>query len=842
MRQRACKTGHNSIFHPANCLLLATYTLARYFREGKPIAGLTNLSFSSLWVQITTMMTHFLKNTFRIFRRNAGNTFINLTGLSIGLAAGILIMLFVFNELSFDRFHKHGHEIYRVNMVFVNQDGTFPSYTIPAAVGASLASGFPEIQSFTRLTQPQGGFFSLNDKIFEVDEISYADSSIFSNFSFELLTGDPKKALKDIYQVVLTKSTARAIFGDQNPIGKILKLNNKDNYVVNGIVADPPSNSSIRFSALLSFSSLYQDKSLYMDWNGGNQYITYIRMVKESSINSLESNLTPFLEENINRRIRESGGQYSLRFEPLYDIYLHPLFDDGSGGSLSNIRIFSAIALLILIIACFNFTSLSTAKAIRRSRETGIRKVSGASRGMLVRQFLGEALVMSFASLMLALLLIELVQPWYNAVTGIPLSLYNSGNAGFIPAVFLLVLFTGIAAGAYPAFYLASFNPVAVLKGGSGSVRAAGLIPKILVVFQFAISAGLINCLLVMFNQLNYVRNFDPGFRSGDVLALYLPSEASSKKHSIIGNELLSLPGVKSWTAVSEPPGAGSTSNGYFPEGYQDAVLINVLDVDSGFINTMGLKLLSGRNFTSGSTADSQSFMVNETYARRFGVSATTSHYIRREGKHPVIGIVKDFHFSSLHSPVEPLILTMNPWEGYTYILIQIDESQSVSIGQLIEKRWQILFPDEPFICTPLDIVISDNYTSEKSFARLFTGFTILALVIACLGLYGLSAVILQQRRRELGIRRILGADPYRLTFRVSSGFTLLVLIGNIIAAFPVWVIMKAWLSGFSYTVPLSVITFAETALFTILLSWLTILWQSIRTSRLNPVEVIRYE
>ncbi len=788
------------------------------------------------------MMTHFLKNTYRIFRRNAGNTFINLTGLSIGLAAAILIMLFVFNELSFDRFHKNGHEIYRVNMVFENQDGTFPSYTIPAAVGPSLVSGFPEIKSLTRLTQPQNGFFTYNDKLFEVNEISYADSSIFNNFSFQLLAGDQKKALSDIYQVVLSKSIALAIFGNENPVGKILKFNNKDNFVVSGIVADPPSNSSIRFGALLSFSTLYQDKSLFMDWNGGNQYITYIRMTKGSSINSLESRLTPFLEENINHQIRESGGQYDLRFEPLYDLYLHPLFDDGSGGSISNIRIFSAIALLILIIACFNFTSLSTAKAIRRSRETGIRKVSGASRGMLVRQFLGEALVMSFAALMLALLLIELVQPWYNAVTGIPLSLYSAGNAGFILAVFLLVVLTGIAAGAYPAFFLASFNPVSVLKGGSGPVKAAGYIPKILVVLQFAISAGLINCLMVMFNQLNYVRNFDPGFRTGDVLALYLPSEASSKKHSIIGNELLSLPGVKSWTAVSEPPGAGSTSNGYFPEGYQDAVLINVLDVDSGFIKTMGLKLLSGRNFTSGSVADSQAFLVNETYARRFGVSVNTSHYIRREGKHPVIGIVKDFHFSSLHSPVEPLILTMNPWEGYTYILIQIDKSQTGSIRQLIEKRWQSLFPDEPFICTPLDIVIADNYTSEKSFARLFTGFTILALVIACLGLFGLSAVILQQRRRELGIRRILGADPWQLTIKVTSGFTLLVLIGNLIAAVPVWFLMKGWLSGFSYTVPLSVITLAETALFTIILAWLTILWQSLRTSRLNPVEVIRYE
>jgi putative ABC transport system permease protein len=787
-------------------------------------------------------MTHFFKNTYRIFRRNLSYTLINLAGLSIGLAAGILILLYIFNELSFDRFHRNGSEIHRVNMVFVNQDGSFPSYTIPAAVGPSLSMNFPEIQSFTRVTQAQDGYFLYNDKLFEVNDICYADSTFFSNFSFRFLDGDPGKALSNIYQVVLTKSTAGMIFGNEAPIGKVLKFNNKDQFIVTGIADDPPPNSSIRYRALLSFSSLYEDKSLFMDWNGGNQYMTFIRTIKGFNPEALGPRLTPFLEENINHRNKGSGGQYALRFEPLYDIYLRPLSDDGSGGSLSNIRIFSAVALLIIIIACFNFTSLSTAKAIRRSRETGIRKVSGASRGMLIAQYLGEALLLSFAALILALLVIELVQPWYNAMTGITLSFYNAGNAWFIVIVFLLVVLTGITAGAYPAFYLASFNPVAVLKGGSGSAKTTGLIPRILVVVQFAISAGLINCLVVMFSQLEYVRNFDPGFRTGNVLALYLPSEVTSQKHSLIGNELLSLPGVKSWTAVSEPPGAGVTSNGYFPEGYRDAVMINVMDVDSGFLKTLGIKLLSGRNFKAGSVADSQAFLVNEAYAKRFRISESAGHTIQRNGKHPVIGIFKNFHFSSLHSPVEPLILTMNPWQGYTYLLIQTDENGTENIRQLIEKRWLDLFPSEPFVCAPLDTVIAGNYSSEKNFARLFTGFTLLALAVACLGLFGLSAVILQQRQRELGIRRILGADPWRLTIRVTSGFTQLVLLANLIAAIPVWLIMKGWLAGFSFAVHITMFTFFATALFTILLAWLTVLWLSFRTARLNPVEVIRYE
>jgi len=787
-------------------------------------------------------MIHFLRNTLKIYRRNAGYTIINLVGLSIGLAAGILILLYIFNELSYDRFHRNGHDLYRVNMVFVNQDGVFPSYTIPAAVGPSLGENFSGIQSVTRLTQPNDAYFVYKSRLFEISDVCYADSGFFNDFSFRLILGNPLKVLREANQVVLTKSTAEAIFGEESPLGKVLAYNNAEQFVVTGIAADPPANSSIRFKALLSFTTLYQDKTLHLGWNGGNQYITYLRTIPGFDFRTIEPGLESFLEDKINREISGSGGKYNLRFEPMFDIYLHPYYDDGSGGSIGNIRIFSAIALLIIIIACFNFTSLSTARAIRRSRETGIRKVAGASRGRLIRQFLGEALVLSFISLLLALFIIELVQPWYNAVTGLSLSLYSSSNLWFAATIFLLMITTGILAGAYPAFYLASFNPVSVLKGGSGSVKVASLIPGIAVIIQFAISAGLINGLLVISAQLNYVRDYNPGFNSAEVLALNLPGGVVSRKHAFVGSELLRIPGIKSWAAVSEPPGTGVTSNGYFPEGYRDAVLINVIDTDSGFIETLGIKLLSGRNFKSGSAIDSQAFLVNETYARRFKIAANSNSYVSRDGKHPIIGVVSDFNFNSLHTPVEPLILTMQPWKTYDYLLLRIGKGRSADLLPVIEKQWHKMFPEEPFICTPLDLLIAGNYTKEKNFARLYSGFTMAALIVACLGLFGLSAIILQQRRRELGIRRILGASPWLLTLKVTAGFTKLVLFANLIAAVPVWFIMKDWLAGFSYPVNLSLLTFLYTAIVTLLLAWLTILWQSLRTARLNPVEVIKYE
>ncbi len=783
-------------------------------------------------------MSQILKSLARNFRRSPGNTLINLTGLSLGLASGILILLYVFNELSYDRFHENIKELYRVNMVFVNADGSFPSNTIPAAVGPSLKASFPEIASYTRITRPDEGYFLYQGEVFGVKDICYADPGIFQDFSFRLLQGNPAQALGGIFQVVLTESTARAIFGEVNVVGKVLKLNNKDNFQVTAIAQDPPQNSSIRFRALLSFATLYQDPSLHMDWNGGNQYETFIRTAEGISTPGFKKRLNRFLDEQINDQIKSSGGHYTMLFEQLSDIHLQPLSNDGSGGSQGNIRIFSAIAILILAVACFNFTNLSTAGALRRSLETGVRKVSGASRNTLIRQYLGEALVMSLLAFIFALLLIELVQPWYLAVTGIQARVLNPGNLSLVFSVLALVLLTGLAAGAYPAFVLASFSPSVVLKGLNGSLKNSGLIPRILVVVQFAIAAGLINCLLVIYSQMRFIDHSDRGYSAEGVYVLLLPSEAVKKQHTLLGSEIASLPGVESWSAVSEPPGTGLSSNGYFPEGYRDAVLIHVMDTDSGFLNTLNIKLMMGHNFRAGSVSDSSAFLVNESYARRFGLDDPAGHYIQRDGKHPVIGIVRDFHFSTLHDPVEPLIITMQPWGGYSLMLIRTTKTEN--IADQIEKRWQLLFPGEPFVITPLEAIIGSAYRHEKDFMTLFTGFAMLALLVSCLGLFGLSAVILQQRRRELGIRRILGASPLGLVSGVIGNFSLLVLAGNLIAVVPVMLAMDRWLNRFSYAVSVSPWLFVLTALFTITLANLTIGWQAIKMARLSPLGVIR--
>ncbi|MDY0025147.1 MAG: ABC transporter permease [Lentimicrobium sp.] len=787
-------------------------------------------------------MLHFLKSTFRVFRRNATHTFINLTGLSIGLASGILILMYIFNEISFDRFHENIKDIYRVNMVFINQDGALYTHTIPAAVGPSLHESFADIKSVTRVTHPTEGYFIKEGRLFTIRDIIYADSTFFDTFSFRLLQGNPRRVLDGPGKIVLTETAAKNLFGEEEAMSKTLRDNQGGQFIITGIVADPPQNSTIVFGALLSFSSLYQDKSLYFDWNGSNQFINYIRTERNFNQDKYQQLLDPFLDEKINKFVKARGVHFELRFEPMADIHLHPISPYDDSGALGNIKIFSAIALLIILIASFNFTSLATAKALRRSREIGIRKVSGASRGALVRQFMGESLLMSFMALFVALLIIEFVQPWYNAVSGLALNLYNHQSYVLVMSVLTMVIITGVLAGVYPAFYLSSFNPVKVLKGGSLSIKTRNLIPKILVVTQFTISAGLISCSLVISDQLRYIKDFDPGFHTRNILTLHLSAEEVASKKEILGNELLSIPGVKSWTAVSNLPGVWVSTNGYLPEGYKDVVLINIIDADTSLLQTLGLSLISGRNFVAGSTYDSSAYLVNEAFTRQFGMPDPIGRAVFRDGKHPIIGVVKDFHFSSLHEPMKPLLISMNPEDRYHYLLLHTDPSLYENINQQTEVRWKKLFPEQPYISMPLNEMMADHYNTEKRFVRLFSGFTLLAIIIACLGLFGLSAIILQQRRRNLGIRKILGASSKSLMLRESLRYLKLVFLANTIAAVPVWLIMNEWMANYSYSAGISPLIFGVTLIFTLLIAWLTVLWQSRQAARINLVHIVNYE
>ena len=790
------------------------------------------------------MFKHFFLHTFRSFTRNPGYLILNLLGMSIGLTASILIGMYVLNELSFDRFHTGHRAIYRVLMDYRQKDESQKASTIVAAVGPSLAEAFPGIRSFIRVSNPRDGFFETDGKIIPADQIVYADSGFFEGFSFKLISGNKTTVLNKENTVVLTQKTAAILFGNQNPLGRVIRFNNKLSLVVTGIAEDAPANSHLQFNALISFSTLYLDKTNHMGWNGGNQYFTYIVMQAGVNPSTLAPLLPVFLEEHINRDMRSAGMSVNLVFEPLSTIHLFSEASEGGEvrGSISNILIFSAIAIFILLIACFNFTNLSTAAAVRRARETGVRKVCGADRKSLILQYLGEAIVMSLAALFIALIFIELLQPYYNALIGSELSLYGPLSGWLLPAVILIVILTGMIAGAYPAFYLSSFRPVMVLKGGFETGKGRALLPKILVVMQFVISVTLINCTWIIFTQLGYMKNHDKGFRSSNILAITLPDETSAMKCEVLQNEFRNLAGVVHAGAASEIPGNGFTRNGYMLEGENTVRMINVVDADAEFVPVFGLKIAEGRNFLPDLISDKQAVLVNEAFAGSAGWEQPVGKKISRNGIHKVIGVVKDFNYAPLHFNVEPLIITQQPYGGFSYIVIETQPGLQTSVVAEIEKIWKKILPEEPFTCTKVSDMIESGYSQEAYLGHIFSWFTALAVFVACLGLFGLAGFAMQKRKHEVGIRIVLGATQTDILRLLTSGFVVLVLIANVISVPVSWLMMSEWLGNFSYSIRISPIIFVSTALLSVLIALITTGWQAVSATRTRPVEVIKYE
>jgi len=790
------------------------------------------------------MIFHYLRHAFRVFSRNSGWLIINLTGLSVGLAASFLILLYIANEISFDRFHQKGNEIYRVLLRSDQKDNNLISSTMPAAIGASLGEEFPEIRQFCRVSWPEGGYFRYNNQVYSQKNITWADSTFFSMFTFPIIQGDGRTMLSEPYQLVLTRSEARKMFRSENPIGKTVEYNGKSKLIVTGVVEDFPANSHLQFDALISFSTLYLDTTRYLDWNGGNQYMTYILTGKEFNPEIFQQKLTPFLEKHINYLYRPLGIIQSLNFEPLRKIHLSSPADQESGitGGKGILFIFGLLAAFILFISIFNFTNLATAKAMSRARETGIRKVAGADRRSLVIQYMSESLIMALLGMLFSVLIIEAVHPYYSALVGYNLDIFRADLWWVFPAAFVITLITGISAGAYPAFYLSGFEPEKVLKGGFSTGKGKKRVSAMLVILQFFISLALLNCTLVLLRQMDYIRNYDPGFQTQNVMAIALPDENMTTHTRVIIQELKKVPGVIDCSAVSEIPGAGVTQNGYFPEGFKQPEMIHVMDVDEHAVAVLGLTVLRGRNFESASPADANAILVNETFARQYGWNDPIGKKVYRDGEMKIIGVVKDFHFSSLHSRLMPLILNPAPFNGYNYVLIKTANGDQKTIIAGLEDQWKKSFPGKPFNYISVSSYITTNYGEEQLFSQIFIWFTGIAIILAFMGLLGLSSYSVKQQRKEIGLRKIFGASSYSILFRLAGRFLGLSIIASL-AAIPVsWLFIDRWLANFSYHTEIPATLFAMTTLLAVAISLTAVAWQSVKASLTNPAEVIQYE
>jgi putative ABC transport system permease protein len=790
------------------------------------------------------MLRNYIKTALRNLLRNPVYALINIFGLSIGITCSLMIMIFIKHEISYDKFHGKKDHLYRMVFELTSPDFEIASPQMTAPVAPDLAEEFPEVNHVTRITAYRQGFFTHQNKAYKAENVLYADSSFFEMFSYKLLLGNPETVLKEPYSLVLNEETAHHIFGDENPVGKVLRWNNKDDLVITGVVQSPLVNSHLQFTSLISFTSLYEDKRLYMDWNGGMQYYHYVELKPDITKEEVEAKLPDFMYRHINYIYEQHNASINASLQPVRDIHLKSGYagEIGVVGSMSNIYIYSAIALFILFIACINFMNLTTAKSTRRAKEVGMRKVLGAARNSLVGQFLGESVMMSIIGFILALVLIEILLPEFSNIVNRELELYQLKNLDLIIGVPVFIIIVGILAGSYPAFYISAFRPVTVMKGIFSGQKGGSGFRNILVLIQFAISLVLIICTLVIYTQLNYIKSKDVGYQKENILALNFTSEDFKNKYEILKDQLKNIPGVISSSATSEVPGRGFTSNGYKPEGYDQVLMFNAVDVDYDYFQTMGLQILKGRGFSPEFPTDKDAYLINETLAKELNWENPLEKTINRGGDHQVIGVVNDFHFASLHEEIAPLIFHMNPYLGYDFLLVRFKTDQLNSLINRIQLAWEKIDPDEPFEYFFLDDVFNEMYQAEKKMSSLLLYIAILAIIIACMGLFGLALYSTEQRTKEIGVRKVLGSTVTRVVFHLTGNFTRWVLLANILAWPVAYLIVRKYMQIYAYRINLPVWVFFLTALLAYLIALFTISFQSIKAGTRNPVEALRYE
>jgi putative ABC transport system permease protein len=790
------------------------------------------------------MLKHFFITGLRNFWRNKSSTVMNILGLAIGMATTLLILEYVFNEIGYDRFHKNKDDIYRV-IVKQEKEGTIsPTSTITAAVVPSMAEDFPEVEHFVRFSNPTPAFLTSGDQDFKVENLTYADSALFDVFSFPLIHGDPATALAKPFQVVLTESTAQKIFGNGDPLGNVIRFNNQDNLLVTGVVADFPANSHLNFDALVSFSSLYLNPNYYLDWDGGYNYLSYVKLAPGADIAALKAKFPAFMEKNINYKYRQFGFIMSLDLQLLERIHLFSKKDTGieEAGDLQGLYIFSSIAIFILLIACINFMNLTTARSLSRAREIGLRKVSGATRRSIIFQFLFETLLISIMAFFISFLLVDLFQGKFNELMGKDLSIFGPATWKMLGGMTMLILMTGLIAGSYPAWYMSYFPPLLSIKGTMVSGKGKSGLRNVLVVFQFLISIVLIILTIVIFSQMRFINSRPLGFNRDNVIVIPMVSEKTMANFKTVKDAFGRIPQVSGTGASSEVPGYGFTMNGYVPEGMKDPVMIHVLDVDEDYLDVLGIPVLQGRGFDPGIGTDSSAFLINETLAKQLNWDNPVGKVIYRDGPHKVIGVIGDFHFASLHQSIQPLIVTKQPWIGFSYLSVRILPENQDQTLQKMQAAWESVFPDEPFSSFRQEEFIKGAYSGVRNTGEAILWFSLLAIFIAGLGLLGLANFTFNQRKKEIGIRKVLGAESALIARKVTFDFLRLILIASCMALPVAWWIMTKWMENFAYRANISIWIFFLPVVIVTILAWLTIYFQVHRLANTNPVDVLKFE
>lgn len=769
------------------------------------------------------------------------------------MACCILIVNYILYESSYDRFHKNADRIYRVNTLLEigGQGGNLASSNHP--IGTYLEDNFPEVLDSAKLRRYKYGETQVKNEenIFFENRIYYADNSVFDIFTYSLIIGDPRTALKLPYSIVLTESKAKKFFGDGYPIGKILRLDNKEDFTVTGVIKDIPGNTHFPINMMLSFESFYANNpELRERWTGDFEVYTFILLKENSNHKELEAKLPAVVEKNLGKLLKAFGGKVEYSIQPLKDIHLHSdLLNEPTGQSdISYIYAFSAIALFILLIACFNFMNLSTARSAKRAKEVGMRKVLGANRTRLIHQFLGESLILSIFAFVISLGLAEITLPIIKSLTSVEQNILFTDIPLYMMIAVAFVCVVAFIAGSYPAFFLSAFNPVRVLKGTLRAGPASQRFRNILVVLQFAASISLVTGTIIIMNQTRFMKTKSLGFDKENIVFIQILDDSLLAATETIKEELMKVPGVIHASAVSHVPGFGARHNGYVPEGFtlEQSMMMGRISADSDFIATFGIELVKGRNFSAEFSTDvKNAILINETAAKKIGwdhpLGKKLSELLEVLVPRTVIGVVRDFHTDTLHNPLEPICIDQDPKE-YKYIALRLSSGNIPKTMALLEQKWNNLDPTGTFDYTFLDDSLDGQYRAEERLGEILTSFSILAIFIACLGLLGLASFTAEQKIKEIGIRKVLGAPVSGIVLLLSKEFTKWVAAANLIAWPIAYFLMKRWLQNFAFRISISLGSFILAASLALLIALITVSYQSLKAALANPIESLRYE
>jgi len=795
-------------------------------------------------------------------RKQRGYIILNVGGLVIGLTSFLFITLYVMHELSYDRFHKNYENIYRVKVVGVLSGGVLDQAVTCAPMARALVNDYPEILISTRVTRMGAWLIQFGENRFNEDGVLFADSTFFKVFDFKLLKGDPNTALERPRSMILTEKYARKYFGNQDPMGKQMIVEaDSILYTVTGIVQNNPDNSHIKFDMLASMSS-FPGQANDQIWLSNNIYTYFVarsgtdRDILQTKLGGL---VTKYVGPQVKQLIgvsfedfRKSGNDYGFALEPLKDIHLNgaPQYNLEPMGSLTTVYIFSIIAILILVIAVINYINLATAKSVNRAKEVGVRKVSGANKAGLISQFLGESFLITLVAAILAVLLVHTLMPTFNHLVGIDLSTGPLTTLTGIFSLFSLILLVAISAGFYPAFVLASFNPVEVLKGTLNPGSISRKMRALLVVFQFTVSLVIIIGSIIVYDQLNFMTKKDLGFRK-DNLIIIRRADAIYKKYEAFRDQLLQMPGIEKAGFSRAVPGTEFNYNAFFNDDDPEkrTYLLNQTQVSFDFPQALGVQLLEGRFYSREFGSDSTSVLINEAAVKCLGLKNPVGKFIlqprgpQQFQKLRIIGIMKDFNIESMHKAITPVCFTvLYPGGGDQYAVIRLTGSDNPSTIRYIAEKWQSFTTKQPFQYDFFSDRWDHLYASEMKTGRIFIMFSLLAILIACLGLLGLITYITNKRTKEIGIRKTYGASIRVVLGLLSREVVFLIMVSSLISYPVAYFGSKYWLEGFADKVKVSPLVFFLATIVALIIGWLSISYQTIKAANYNPSRALRIE